>query len=371
MVPGALAHAWPALAFLLLVTVASEQLERLGVFHAVALRVAHAARGRAWALLALICALAVVVTSVLGLDATAVLLTPVAIGVARSVGLPPAPFALACVWLANTASLVSPVGNLTTLLALAGPGAPEGIGAHVARTWAPQLVLLAVTVLVLCLPRVGLLRHRFNDPGPRAPVRPAVWWALAGVAACAVAVLAGVPAWLAAAGLVVALVAVRAVVDRGPVDAAGLVRSAPWLMAVAVAGLVVVTALVASAWSPQLAALVGGGGGGGHDGPLALVRIAAVGAGLANLVDNLPAFLVLVDAVRDSAGAADQGPGVAALLVGVDAGPLVTPWASLATLLWLRVCRRSGVRVPAREVFGGGAVIAVLSVLLAAPLCGW
>ena len=37
-----------------------------------------------------------------------------------------------------------------------------------------------------------------------------------------------------------------------------------------------------------------------------------------------------------------------ALLVGVNAGPLVTPWASLATLLWLQRCRTAGVVVPWR-----------------------
>ena len=32
-----------------------------------------------------------------------------------------------------------------------------------------------------------------------------------------------------------------------------------------------------------------------------------------------------------------------ALLVGVNAGPLITPWASLATLLWLQRCRTAGI----------------------------
>ena len=37
-----------------------------------------------------------------------------------------------------------------------------------------------------------------------------------------------------------------------------------------------------------------------------------------------------------------------ALLVGVNAGPLITPWASLATLLWLQRCRTAGIAVPWR-----------------------
>ena len=33
------------------------------------------------------------------------------------------------------------------------------------------------------------------------------------------------------------------------------------------------------------------------------------------------------------------------LLLGTDVGPIVTPWASLATLLWYERCRAGGVRI--------------------------
>jgi arsenical pump membrane protein len=36
---------------------------------------------------------------------------------------------------------------------------------------------------------------------------------------------------------------------------------------------------------------------------------------------------------------------MAALLIGVNTGPLITPWASLATLLWADRCRAAGVLV--------------------------
>ena len=51
---------------------------------------------------------------------------------------------------------------------------------------------------------------------------------------------------------------------------------------------------------------------------------------------------------------------VAALLVGVNAGPLVTPWASLATLLWHRRLVADGIDFSWRRY--------VLSGLLAAPI---
>jgi arsenical pump membrane protein len=60
-----------------------------------------------------------------------------------------------------------------------------------------------------------------------------------------------------------------------------------------------------------------------------------VAAILANLVNNLPATLVLVPV---AAAAGGEG-AVLAVLVGVNVGPNLTYTGSLATLLWRRVLR--------------------------------
>ncbi|MGV0435074.1 hypothetical protein ACUY3H_08985 [Corynebacterium ureicelerivorans] len=62
--------------------------------------------------------------------------------------------------------------------------------------------------------------------------------------------------------------------------------------------------------------------------------VAATGAATANAVNNIPAYLLLEPAAGDAASAM-------ALLVGVNAGSVVTPWASLATLLWADQLRRA------------------------------
>jgi arsenical pump membrane protein len=64
--------------------------------------------------------------------------------------------------------------------------------------------------------------------------------------------------------------------------------------------------------------------------------VSAVGA---NLADNLPGYLAMEPV-------ADGSPlRMAALVIGVNTGPLITPWASLATLLWADRCRAAGVPV--------------------------
>ena len=76
-------------------------------------------------------------------------------------------------------------------------------------------------------------------------------------------------------------------------------------------------------------------------------------------MNNLPAYL----AVEPSA--ADDVRRLVATLVGVNAGALVTPWASLATLLWLQRCQADGLHVPLLKLAGWGAICATLCVTAA------
>jgi len=96
-----------------------------------------------------------------------------------------------------------------------------------------------------------------------------------------------------------------------------------------------------------------------------LLLVAAVAAVLANLINNLPAVLLLLPA------AAAAGPGVVlAVLIGVNAGPNLTYVGSLATLLWRRVLRKRGEELPASEFLRLG-VVTVPPVLLASILALW
>ena len=75
-----------------------------------------------------------------------------------------------------------------------------------------------------------------------------------------------------------------------------------------------------------------------------LLAIAIVAAVLANVVNNLPATLILMPV----AAALGTGP-VLAVLIGVNVGPNLTPVGSLATLLWRRVLAAGGIQVQPRE----------------------
>ena len=350
---------WPVMAFLLAVTVVAELADAAGLFEAAAGIAARAGRGRVPVLWLLVVVLATITTTLLSLDTTAVLLTPVVLALAQRLGLPPLPFALATAWLANTGSLLLPVSNLTNLLAVERTGWSANTWAG--RMWAPALVAVLVTVAVLWLLTRRHLRGRYALE-PAGPADHRGLLTLAGVACLGlgIAVGAGVPPWVAAG--VAALVLVAAFVRAEP---ARLTREL--LPGRLVLGTVAVFLLVAAAERHGLAGLLHRAAGTPTGtGLLDLLRTAGVGTLAANGLNNLPAYLALEPAV---APAAVPGAGGAAhllaLVIGVNAGPLVTPWGSLATLLWLERCRARGVDVPPWRLAGYG-VLLVVPVVVAA-----
>jgi Na+/H+ antiporter NhaD/arsenite permease-like protein len=341
---------WPILLFVVAITVVTELAAAAGLFAVIAERLARWGLGRAWLLWLFIVVMATVSTVFLSLDTTAVLLTPVVIVVARSVGLPVMPFALTTVWLANSASLLLPVSNLTNLLAANRlPGYPP-LG-FAALMVAPALVAIVVPCAILFLVYRRPLLERFDPPVPHSPDDRVLLWASAIVVVAVLpALVSGLPVWIPALVAAIVLVVLFLLRRRSALH----VSLVPWQLVLFACGLfLVVGAAGALGLGTVLAAATGTG-----DGLPALLRLAGVGAASANLVDNLPAYLAL----ESTAGSPLR---IAALLIGVNAGPLITPWASLATLLWGGRLRSLGVEISWWRFAGLGVAVVPLTVGLA------
>uniref|UniRef100_UPI003013C750 ArsB/NhaD family transporter n=1 Tax=Methylobacterium nigriterrae TaxID=3127512 RepID=UPI003013C750 len=76
------------------------------------------------------------------------------------------------------------------------------------------------------------------------------------------------------------------------------------------------------------------------------------------LVNTLPAYRALEPV-------AGNPLRIAALLIGVNAGPLITPWASLATLLWHERLKALDVGLSWRRYVLLGLIAAPLTVAAA------
>jgi Na+/H+ antiporter NhaD/arsenite permease-like protein len=345
----------PIIVFLVAITLVAEVCDLAGLFDVAAHYAARVARGRVIVLWLLIVLLAVASTVLLSLDTTAVLLTPVAITVARQVGAPALPFAMTNLWLANTASLLLPVSNLTNLLAL-HPFSGLGVGSlgYIRLMAVPALVAVVATVAVLWLLHRRQLDGRFQTPPLAEPHDRVLMQVAGGVCALlAPAFVIGVQPALAAAPAAGILVA--ATYWRAP-ELLRRIRM-PWLtvMGICVLFLVIDAALRLGleAWLRTIM---------GHGTEVAdLLRVSGIGALSANGINNLPAYLALEPTVADSPAR------LAALLIGVNTGPVVTMWGSVATLLWAQRCRSAGLGVDVGHIARTG-VLCALTVVTAATL---
>jgi len=341
---------WPILLFVVAITVVTELAAEAGLFSLIAERTAAWGGGRAWVLWLLVLALAVLSTVFLSLDTTAVLLTPVVVLLARHVGLSPLPFALTSVWIANTASLLLPVSNLTNLLAeheLQGVG-PTGFAALMA---VPALIAIVVPAIVLVIVYRRDLAKRYEPAEKEVREDRVLLWASGIIVGLVIPLLvSGLPVWLPALAAALVLGGFFLVRRRSVLRFALL----PWQLVVLAAGLFLV---VEAGHSLGLATLLSAVSGSGET-PADLLRLAGVGAAGANLANNLPAYLALEPV-------AESPVRLAALLIGVNAGPLVTPWASLATLLWHERLVSMGVEISWARYSLLGLVVAPLTVGLA------
>jgi arsenical pump membrane protein len=325
----------PVIGFLAAILVLAQLCDDDGVFKACGAWMARIGAAGPGRLLVAVFGVAAVTTAVLSLDATVVLLTPVVFATATRLQVRARPHVYACTHLANSASLLLPVSNLTNLLAFAASGLSFAKFAGLMAL--PWLAIVGLEYVVSTRFFATDLHASGPPPadmatGERAPLPTftlvVVALTLAGFAAASAA---GVnPAWAAFAGA--AVLAARALARRKATPVS-LVRAVdlPFLAFVLALG-IVVKAVTANGLGRALAPLVPSG-----TSLPALLAVAALSAALANVCNNLPAVLVLLPL------AAPAGAGaVLAVLLGVNIGPNLTYTGSLATLLWRRVLQRQG-----------------------------
>ncbi|MFF1921444.1 SLC13 family permease [Streptomyces sp. NPDC058221] len=322
----------PVVGFLAAILVLAQLCADEGLFTAAGDLVARLCGGRTGPLLGGVFVVASVITAVLSLDATVVLLTPVVLATAARVGARPRPYVYACAHLANSASLLLPVSNLTNLLAFTASGL--SFTRFAALMTLPWLAAIAVEYVAFRrffaadLAAAGAHPPKPDDDRPGFPVFTLVVLVLTLCGFVVTSFAGAEPLWAALAGA--AVLAVRALAKR-ETTVKGLAHSAnvPFCLFVLALG-VVVKAVVDHGLGAGIDRLLPGG-----SSLPALLAVAVVAAVLANLINNLPAILALLPVVA----AAGPGPLLAAL-IGVNLGPNLTYVGSLATLLWRRILHK-------------------------------
>jgi arsenical pump membrane protein len=310
-------------------------------------------------LFVLVYGVGIVVTALLSNDATAVVLTPAVLAVVRRARVSPAPYLLACAFIANAASFVFPISNPANLVVF-GPGLPPLL------RWLdifllPSAASIAITFLCLRWYARKELRQPIEGEAQPAPLTTEGRLALAGLLLAA-AVLIGASAFglpLGAPTCCAAVVALVVVASRNRRIVASVARGISWSVLPLVAGLFVIVEALENAGLLRaglagLQMLVHG------PGWLAKGASAFAVALAANGMNNLPVGLMSGAAIRH---AHESGIVAHAILIGVDLGPNLSVTGSLATILWLIALRREKVEITAWEFLKVGMVAMPLALL--------
>ncbi|HEX8995021.1 MAG TPA: ArsB/NhaD family transporter [Ktedonobacterales bacterium] len=345
------ADTWDAAATLIALFALSESLDANGFFTWAALWLARVAGGSGARLYGLALALTAVTTALVANDGAVLMLTPIfarlltAIYPERRLRLP---ILFAVGFLADAMSALFVPSNLTNII-LADA---TGLSFARAAAWMalPMLAAFAVAGVAFGLRFRRALVKPYDVSTLDAPASAVRDWTLFRVSWVALGALVvgyiiggelRLPVSLIAGTIALVLLALTQA--RGVRSASESLRQAPWSVLVYAIGMFVVMTAAFDAHALddltgpliRLASAPRGGAA-----PLAAGALLGL---LAAVVNNLPAALIGVLALG-GAGHAHRIT-IYAIMLGVDIGPKLTPFGSLATLLWLGILERNGVHI--------------------------
>lgn len=367
---------WNATATFIAIIIVSLLLDEAGFFEWAALHVARWGGGRGRWLFGLIVLLGAMVSAFFANDGAALILTPIVMAMLVALGFGPGAtlaFVMAAGFIADTASLPLIVSNLVNIVS--ADFFNIGFAQYAAIMVPVNIVAVAATLVVLLVyfhKQIPPTYVREQLPPPASAIRDRATF-LAGWFVLALLLLGffvledlGVPiSVIAASGALVLLL----VAGRGHViSTRKVLREAPWSIVIFSLGMyLVVYGLRNAGLTDFIAGLL-------NELAASGLWTAAIGTGvltalLSSVMNNLPTVLIGALSIEASqaAGLVKEAM-VYANIIGSDLGPKITPIGSLATLLWLHVLARKGVRITWGYYFRVGIVLTlpVLFITLAA-----
>ncbi|POF43364.1 arsenical efflux pump membrane protein ArsB [Pseudomonas laurylsulfativorans] len=362
---------WNATATFISLIIISLLLDEAGFFQWAALHVARWAKGDGRRLFVFTILLGAGVSALFANDGAALILTPIVVSILLALRFSPAStlaFVMAAGFIADTASLPLVVSNLVNIVS--ADYFDLGFSEYAAIMVPVNFVAVATTLVVLYrFFRRDIPRHYALDDvmDPRRAVRDPmtfrVGWVVLALLLIGLFALEplGIPVSAIAAVCAAMLFAVAA---RGHViSTRRVLREAPWQVVIFSLGMYLVVYGLKNAGLTTYMTM-------------ALNRMAefgiwgaALGTGLLTALlssgmNNMPTVLVGALSIQasDATGVVREAM-IYANVIGSDLGPKITPIGSLATLLWLHVLERKGIRITWGYYFKVGVVL-TLPILL-------
>ncbi|NNJ18989.1 arsenic transporter [Pseudomonas putida CSV86] len=370
-IPTVWAIVWNATATFIAVIIISLLLDEAGFFEWAALHVARWANGSGYRLFAFCVLLGAAVSALFANDGAALILTPIVMSMLLALRFSPAAtlaFVMAAGFIADTASLPLVVSNLVNIVS--ADYFRLGFSEYASVMVPVNFASVAATLLVLFLffrrdiPRqytVAALKTPSEAIHDRATFNVGGWVLLVLLIGLFALEPLGIPISAVAAACAAILFAVAAHGHR--ISTRRVLREAPWQVVIfSLCMYLVVYGLKNAGFTDMLTHLLD---------RLAQQGLwsAAIGTGLiaallSSVMNNMPSVLVGALSIQASeAQGLVREAMIYANVIGCDLGPKITPIGSLATLLWLHVLERKGMRITWGYYFKVG-ILLTLPVLL-------
>lgn len=370
---------WNATATFIAIIITSVILDAAGFFKWAALHVARWGGGRGHWLFALIVLLGAAVSALFANDGAALILTPIVMEMLLALGFgvgATLAFVMAAGFIADTASTPLVVSNLVNIVSADFFGI--GFGRYASIMMPVNVAAVAASLAILFVYFRKQIPARYDVtqiPAPASAIRDHVTFRV-GIAIL-VLLLAGffileplgVP--VSAIAAVGALILLLVAGQQHIIGTRRIMREAPWHIVVFSLGMYLVVYGLRNAgltaYLTQWLEVFSQYG----------LWVTSLGTGLvmaflASVLNNLPAVLVGALAIADTtASGVIRDAMIYANVIGTDLGPKITPIGSLATLLWLHVLARKGLRITWGYYFKVGIVLTLPVLLITLLALAW